>query len=95
MSVAAFARGDQRLQAAPDDDAADAHHRRPCSRRFKAVQVEAGDATFTAQAGVGDGGAISYAWQHKGVSEQEFTAVEPGGQHAIATDPATGVTTSR
>lgn len=44
----------------------------------KSVQVEAGkDATFTAQAGVGDGGAISYAWQHKGVSEQEFTAVEP------------------
>lgn len=60
----------------------------------KSVQVEAGkDATFTAQAGVGDGGAISYAWQHKGVSEQEFTAVEPGDKYAIATDPATGVTT--
>lgn len=61
----------------------------------KSVQVEAGkDATFTAQASVGDGGgAISYAWQHKGVSEQEFTAVEPGEKYAIATDPATGVTT--
>lgn len=60
----------------------------------KSVQVEAGkDATFTAQAGVGDGGAISYAWQHKGVSEQEFTAVEPGEKYAIDTDAATGVTT--
>ena len=60
----------------------------------KSVQVEAGkDATFTAQASVGDGGTIAYAWQHKGVSEQEFTAVESGEKYAIATDPATGVTT--
>ena len=27
------------------------------------------------------------------MSEQEFTAVEPGDKYAIATDPATGVTT--
>ena len=60
----------------------------------KSVQVEAGkDATFTAQAGVGDGGAISYAWQHKGVGQQEFTAVEPGEKYAIDTDAVTGVTT--
>ena len=60
----------------------------------KSVQVEAGkDAMFTAQASVGDGGAISYAWQHKGVSEQDFSAVEAGEKYAIATDPTTGVTT--
>ena len=60
----------------------------------KSVQVEAGkDAMFTAQASVGDGGAISYAWQHKGVSEQDFSAVEAGEKYAIATDPTTGATT--
>ena len=60
----------------------------------KSVQVEAGkDAMFTAQASVGDGGAISYAWQHKGVSDQEFTAVESGDKYAIDTDATTGVTT--
>lgn len=97
MSVAAFAHGvTSDFVAAPDvttlpTPTIDAP---VFSQVPKSVQVEAGkDATFTAQAGVGDGGAISYAWQHKGVSEQEFTAVEPGDKYAIATDPATGVTT--
>lgn len=51
----------------------------------KTTWVEAGkDATFTAQAGVGDGGSISYIWQRKGAGEQDFTPIAEGDKYAMS-----------
>ena len=54
------------------------------SQAPKSTWVEAGaEATFTAQASVG-GGAVSYAWQRKGVGEQGFSPLANGEKYVIS-----------
>ena len=49
------------------------------SQAPKSTWVEAGaEATFTAQASVDGAGAVSYAWQRKGVGEQGFSPLANG-----------------
>ena len=53
----------------------------------KTAWVEAGaDATFTAQASVSDGGAISYTWQRKGAGEQNFAPLAQSDKYVMSED---------
>lgn len=54
------------------------------SQAPKSTWVEAGaEATFTAQASVG-GGAVSYAWQRKGVGEQGFSPLASSEKYVMS-----------